>query len=293
MRSMSARVCAKVNLWLAVRGRRSDGWHEIETVFHSVDLADDVLVEETASNDIEVDMRFAYGRPLAPTSTDNLAVRAAIAYKAATRLSVGLRIEILKRIPMSAGLGGGSDDAAAVLKLLGERYGGGAGSLREIASGLGSDVPFFLEGGTALATGRGETVRSLPTAPQLHFVLGCSDEGLATRDVYRAWDRLPMPPAGTSDEMVDALAAGEPEAVAAALHNDLEAPAVSNRPELSAKKERLLGAGALGACVSGSGPTQFAVARDRGHALELRDRVHDVFDRTEVVASARASFERS
>jgi 4-diphosphocytidyl-2-C-methyl-D-erythritol kinase len=281
------RANAKFNLWLAVRGRRSDGYHEIETIFHAIDLSDEILVSVSDSGPIEVRMEFENSDAAAPAPADNLAFRAANSFRDAAGLLHGIRIQILKRIPIQAGLGGGSSNAACVLKLLMNLLGGPTrAELYHLAAGLGSDVPFFLTGGTALGTGRGDAVVGLARSSKLNVVLGLSERGLATGDVYAELDRLPQSPRAGSNAMRSALAAGGPGDIAALLRNDLEAAALALRPGIARQLERMLEAGALGAVVSGSGPTVVGVARDRGHALEVAERVGDAFDRVAVARSA-------
>jgi len=280
------RANAKVNLWLAVRGRRPDGYHEIETIFHALDLSDDILVSVSDSGPIEVRMEFE-NPAAAPAPADNLAFRAANSFRDAAGLPHGIRIQIFKRIPIQAGLGGGSSDAACVLRLLVNLLGGATrAELHQLAAGLGSDVPFFLTGGTALGTGRGDDVVGLARASELNVVLGLSERGLATGDVYAELDRCPSFPQTGSDAMRSVLAAGGPGDIAALLRNDLERAAVALRPGVARQLERMLEAGALGAVVSGSGPTVMGVARDRGHARELAVGVGVAFDRVVVARSA-------
>lgn len=288
-----ASVRAKVNLWLAVRSRTSDGYHEIETVFQCIDVADEIVVSGSSVGDVRVEMKFADGEGVAPAPHDNLVYRAAQLYLAATDRSIGLNIEIVKRIPMSAGLGGGSADAAGVLFLLAQALGDVSGSmLHKLAADVGSDVPFFLTSGTALGAGRGERLIPVEGAPRLWFVLGLSRRGMATKEVYERWDLTPNSARSGSDAMLEALARGRPELAASLVHNDLEPAAIAVRPELAEKKRRMLEAGALGACVSGSGPTLFGIARNRRHAREVAGRLHDAFDRVLVTESAWPCIER-
>jgi 4-diphosphocytidyl-2-C-methyl-D-erythritol kinase len=283
------RAYAKVNLWLAVHGLRPDGYHEIETIFHAIDLFDEIEVSVTEPGPVEVEMEMQFDDwdAAAPASETNLAVRAANSFRDAAGHSHGVQIRILKRIPIGAGLGGGSSDAACVLNLLRDLLGGPTeAQLRNLAAGLGSDVPFFLTGGTALGTGRGDEVVCLARPPDLHLVLGLTDRGLATPDVYAEYDRLAHPPGAASDGMRTAIAAGNPAGIAALLRNDLEPAAVALRPGITRQLGRMRDAGALGAIVGGSGPTVVGIARDRAHARELGKRVRDAFDRVAVAASA-------
>jgi len=273
-------ACAKVNLLLAVGPPRPDGYHELVTLFETVSLRDEVTVEVSPSPDGSRSVRLALSpRGSAPAGPDNLAVRAAESFFAATdRLGVGapgvaVGILLRKRVPVAAGLGGGSSDAAAVLRALERLLGNplGPARLAEVAAGLGSDVPFFLKGGRAAGRSRGETLEPFPAHPRLSLVLGLPSFGLRTPDVYREFDRLvdegraTWEPAEARERrlsrLLDALASGDPDAVAAALSNDLEPAAVSLRPEVRLALEALRSAGCLAAVVSGSGPAVFGLAR--------------------------------
>jgi 4-diphosphocytidyl-2-C-methyl-D-erythritol kinase len=293
MSSMRAHVRAKINLWLSVRSRRQDGWHNIETLFHCIDLTDKIMLSTDGARAIEVDMIMPDGQFEEPALEENLAYRAARAFAAAKNLSLECTIRIDKGIPLRAGLAGGSADAAAVLLLLAAEFGPPSSpSLHDLALGLGSDVPFFLVGGTAWATGRGEVLHQIEIPPQLNLLVAQSHDGLETAAVYERWDQLPKDDPPVRDRMSRALAGGREEEIALALHNGLEPAIFSLRPELREKKERLLGAGALGACVSGSGPTIFGIARDPAHARDVRRRVGSIFDRVDVVESAASCFEQ-
>lgn len=263
----NVRANAKVNLWLRVAGKREDGFHEIETVFQSIGLADELSFTLTDAPDLQVSMSYESVPPrLVPRPEDNLVWRAAREMLNRTEHR-GASIGVVKRIPTGGGLGGGSADAAAVFVTLNDvlRLGLSTEELTGLAARSGSDTSFSITGGTALGTGRGEQLTPLPT-PDLALVLGLSDEPMLTKDTYERWSRGRGE--SSSDELVNALGQG-PEAVAGLLYNDLEEPAFSLRPELRDKKESLLAAGALGALLSGSGPTLFGLCRDERHATEV------------------------
>jgi 4-diphosphocytidyl-2-C-methyl-D-erythritol kinase len=283
------RACAKVNLFLRVLGARSDGYHDIETIFHGVSLCDELAF---APRPTGVEIRTAPGaRGVLPPVRDNLIARAAqlFADQAARR---GVSVRVVKRIPVGGGLGGGSVDAAATLVALNELWDLGldAAGLSRAATALGSDVAYFLAGGTVLATGRGEKLVPIASPAALWLVLGISDVPLLTRDVYARWDKH-RTRGPTSSALVDALGRGDVSAVGARLHNDLEPAAISLRPELAAARDVLLDAGALGAAVSGSGPTVFGLAGSEDHARSLAAAVSARFDAVEVVRGATTSVE--
>ncbi|MPZ68775.1 MAG: 4-(cytidine 5'-diphospho)-2-C-methyl-D-erythritol kinase [Actinobacteria bacterium] len=290
-----ARTNAKLNLFLRVVGKRPDGYHEIETVLHGIGLADDIAITPTETGTIEVDM--VLEPPLTgdlPAMEDNLVWTSARRLEELGALSPGVRIEITKRIPMGAGLGGGSGNAAGVLVLLNELWEAGYDEPRllDIAGGLGSDVPYCIGGGTVLAAGRGEKLTRLPAPKEIWFVLGLTATHLSTRDVYERWEEAGSPSSLGSAPMVLALGGGTEAEIAGLLHNDLESPAFSMLPELRNKKQALLDAGSLGALLSGSGPTMYGVATDRAHAERIAAQVEDDFDRVLVVNSRPTCLER-
>ncbi|HVF54226.1 MAG TPA: 4-(cytidine 5'-diphospho)-2-C-methyl-D-erythritol kinase [Actinomycetota bacterium] len=286
------RAYAKVNLFLAVHSRRPDGFHEIDTVLHGIDLADNVVVEERGTAGVEVRLVRGEGFEGAlPAGDDELCTRAARALLGEAP-GLGAEITITKRIPLGSGMGGGSADAAAVLRALDELWGLGLGvdGLTPIAARLGSDVPYFIRGGTARARGRGEVVEPLD-APKLWFVIGTSRDGLSTSAVYNEWSG-PASAARTettrpeADDLVAGLTVGDAEAIAAALRNDLEDPSFTLRPELRTRKDALAETGLLAALMSGSGPTIFGLCRSEAEARECTGRAAASFDRVLVASTA-------
>lgn len=281
---VTARVPAKVNLQLSVGPLRDDGYHDLVTVFHAVSLFDEVSVTKADRTSVVVS---GEGGPAVPLGPANLAVRAAVALARATgrrgRGAAGVRIEIRKRIPVAAGLAGGSADAAAALVACNELWRAGLNTreLSDIGAQIGSDVPFALVGGTAVGLGRGERLTRALVSGSYHWVLAFGASGLATPDVYAACDRLraargardgqaaEVPAPQLSTELMAALRSGDPAAVGPLLINDLQPAALSLQPllrrALSAGKEH----GALGAIVSGSGPTCAFLAADADAARDL------------------------
>jgi 4-diphosphocytidyl-2-C-methyl-D-erythritol kinase len=267
---------------------RPDGYHEIETILHGVSLADEIVIEPLDIDDLEVE--FALGPGLdgrLPDPKDNLITAAAGALRAWAGQPPGLRIRVTKNVPIAAGLGGGSANAAGILHVLNDlwRVGLDRESILVEAAKLGSDVPYCIGGGTALATSRGEKLTQLPPVSDLWFVLGVSYEPLLTREVYALWDEIGGEEAQTAP-MTLALGSGDVQEIASLLHNDLEQPAFKLRPDLRGKKDVLLEAGALGALLSGSGPTVFGLAWDEAHARDIAGRVEAQFDATLVATSA-------
>lgn len=289
--TLSLTTGAKINLFLRVLGRRPDGFHEIESIFHTLALADEMEVSERSDDKIQIEMEAAADAALElPKPEDNIVMAAARRLQELASWEPGASIRISKRIPVAGGMGGGSSNAAGALLALDRLWGLELERRRlvEIAAGLGSDVPYCVDGdGTALVGGRGENLARLPGPPEpLWFVLGISDEPLLTADVYAALED-PAPEGPSAAPFTLALGQGDATELGQLLHNDLEAPAVALRPRLRQDKEAMLEAGALGACVTGSGPTVFALAGDETSARDLASRVADRFDRVVVTTSGR------
>lgn len=263
------RASAKVNLALEVLGKRADGYHEIATVLQAVDLFDRIAVATADTLSLHTD------DPDLPTDEGNLVMRAARLLQKAASIETGARIRLRKRIPVAAGLGGGSSDAAATLwglsRLWKLRW--PAARLQELAVELGMDVPFFLGAGRAVARGRGEQLAPLPGGGGYALVLVNPRVPLSTREVY---GRVPTgwraQPVGT-DRVIEALRTRNVNRVAAALTNNLEGLVEPVLPVIGRMKAALLAAGALGAIMSGSGPTVFGMARSLDHARQIRRRV--------------------
>ncbi|MEJ5186750.1 MAG: 4-(cytidine 5'-diphospho)-2-C-methyl-D-erythritol kinase [Candidatus Geothermincolales bacterium] len=258
-RRIALEAPAKINIFLKVGERRPDGYHSILTLFQAVDLCDLVEVELSSSG-VEI---VAEGH--VPQGEENLCVRAARAFERLYGGEVGARIRLHKRIPVGAGLGGGSSDAAAVLVglnlLLGEPL--NREDLERAAAEIGSDVPFFLSGGTAEARGRGELLQRLPSARGLLTLLLNPGFSLSTAEVYREFDRLnpsPGPLGDIPEGLKRGLETGDAGLVGKHIRNDLVEAALELAPVLRPALERL---GREGPCgMSGSGPTLFLLSGD-------------------------------
>jgi 4-diphosphocytidyl-2-C-methyl-D-erythritol kinase len=254
-REVRVTVPAKVNLHLGVGALRPDGFHELVTVFHAVDLVDTVTVRPAEQVTLTVT---GEGAEELPADATNLAWRAAELYRA-ERGGPAVAIDLVKAIPVAGGMAGGSADAAAVL-IACAALAEDTASLDPLAAELGSDVVFPLHGGTALGTGRGERVEPLPHPGTLHWVFALADHGISAGAAYGELDRLRAAgavPAGAEppEKLLRALASGDAFTIAAALHNDLEPAALSLHPELANTLAAGRSAGALAGIVSGSGPT--------------------------------------
>ncbi len=284
--SITVRAPAKVNLHLSVGARRPDGFHELHTVYQAVGLWDEVTL--AAADRLSVTI-LGEGDGIVPTGDDNLAVRAVRAVAALAGREPDVAITLDKGIPVAGGMAGGSADAAAALlaanALFDARIDGP--TLDRLAAGLGSDVPFLLHGGTALGTGRGERISPVLARGTYHWVLAVADAGLSTPAVYAELDRLrsdaaagsaaigpevtaPGAAAAASSEgVLAAVRAGDVVALAHALHNDLQDPALKLRPALAKVLNAGRECGAVGGVVSGSGPTVAFLARDADAAVEV------------------------
>jgi 4-diphosphocytidyl-2-C-methyl-D-erythritol kinase len=299
--AVTVRVPAKLNLQLAVGPPRADGYHDLVTVFHAVSLFDEITARPAERDGVSVS---GEGADRVPDDGDNLALRAVAALRAAAAADAGgVHITIAKRIPVAAGLAGGSADAAAALVACNELWGTGLGQpqLLEIAAQVGSDVAFAVLGGTAVGRGRGERLTpALAPATSYHWVLAFADGQLSTPAVYAALDRLraaeaggpaaePDGPAvmhgaaaqhgsvakhGSAEPVLDAalmsaLRSGDARQLGRALSNDLQPAALSLFPALRKTLAAGLELGALGALVSGSGPTCLFLAASADRALDL------------------------
>lgn len=276
-RSVRVRVPGKINLHLSVGDLRPDGYHELFTVFHAVDLFDEVVARPGSGLQLSVE---GEGADDVPLDERNLAWRAASLLADHAQVPPHACLDITKRIPVAAGMAGGSADAAAALAACAELWGLGLDKteLLELAPKLGADVAFALQGGTAVGTGIGDQLAPVLTTGTFHWVLALSDHAISAGDAYRELDRqradhpresptAAAPPA--TEPLLDALRDGDPERLAGALCNDLQPAAIALLPEL----ERTLAAGtelgALTGMVSGSGPTCAFLARDAEHASQL------------------------
>jgi 4-diphosphocytidyl-2-C-methyl-D-erythritol kinase len=276
---LTARAPAKLNLQLSVGPLGSDGYHDLATIFHAVSLFDEVTVRPAGRITVRVEGADA---ELVPAGSANLAVKAAAALRKAAGVTGGVEISIRKRIPVAAGLAGGSADAAAALVACNKLWSAGLSPavLAGLAAGLGSDVPFALAGGTAVGLGRGERLTPALVSGRYHWVLAVASDGLSTPAVYAECDRLRAAAAGAhrpvegrapaiSNALLAALRSGDAAAVGALLDNDLQPAALSLRHPLRRALEAGHERGALGCVVAGSGPTCAFLARSAEHALDL------------------------
>lgn len=302
--TVTVRAPAKVNLHLGVGPLRPDGYHDVITVLQAVSLFDDLVAttrpgpdagsttdaDEAASGlDVTVEVTGEGAGPagngpatstpdvsIVPTGLDNIAVRAAhLVAEAGGVSSAQVHLALTKGIPVAAGMAGGSADAAAALVACDALWQTGLdrATLAELAARLGSDVPFPLAGGTALGTGRGEQLTDVLATGEYHWVFALADGGLSTPAVYAEFDRLsegrlrsgPTP----ADDVLAALRTGDPRQLGAALVNDLQPAALRLRPALRRVLATGTELGAVGAIVSGSGPTCAFLAAGAAESIDL------------------------
>jgi 4-diphosphocytidyl-2-C-methyl-D-erythritol kinase len=275
LNSVTVRVPAKVNLQLSVGPREASGYHNLVSVFQAVSIFDDVTItksHEGSGVTIAVTGDQTHG---VPEDDSNLAVKAAKLIGEKFNIDVDVHIEVKKSIPVAGGMAGGSADAAATLVAMDALYKLDAPRevLLDLGAQLGSDVPFMIMGGTAVGTGRGDQLSAALSRGTYHWVFALSTVGLSTPAVYTECDRmraeLEVAAPKISDSLMQALLAGDAEAVGKSLQNDLQAPACSLRPALSLVLEVGRDYGALGALVSGSGPTVAFLVADEEAGLDL------------------------
>ena len=270
----------KVNLLLNILGKRPDGFHELETIMQPVNLCDRLSFARGGTG-----ISLTCSEPTLPTDASNLVHRAATAFLQQAKIADGVKIHLEKKIPMAAGLGGGSGNAATTLLALNELFGSPLPlpQLDSIAASLGSDIPFFLQDKPALAVGRGEKVTSLAAFPALQgaaFLLIHPGFGIATAWAYKDLARFPAAlngERGRAEKLIALLNSADLAMAGAAFYNSLEAPALDKYPLLALYQEFLRANGAAAALMSGSGSTTFAIARSEADAQRLQERVKAKF----------------
>lgn len=269
---VTVRAPSKVNLHLGVGDLRADGYHELTTVFQALSLADDLEITPATSLTLRVT---GEGAAEVPTDRTNLVWKAAVRLAQLAGRAPLVEITIDKGIPVAGGMAGGSADAAAALVGLNELWelGMNRDELAAVGAELGSDVPFALHGGTALGTGRGERLLPVLSRNAFHWVLALAKGGLSTPEVFTELDRLRVqgdpPRLREPQEIMQALASGDAKQLAPLLGNDLQAAAVSLRPDLRRALRAGVEVGALAGVVSGSGPTCAFLCESAESAVEV------------------------
>lgn len=282
----------KVNLVLNILGQRQDGYHELETLLHPVHVFDDLSFSRAPRG-----IKLQCSDPALPTDERNLVHRAAAAFLSAAGIKDGVTARLQKRIPLAAGLGGGSSNAAITLLALNALYGEPMTleSLQLTAASIGSDVPFFLQSRPALATGRGEVIRSMDFFRALHncyFVLIHPGFGIPTAWAYEQLKRFPAALNGTPGKaarLAANLLAGDLQAAKPDFYNSLEAPALEKHPLLAMFKEFLHEQGAVATLMSGSGSTTFAIMDNQLSAERLTEAFKSRFGTSYWITTVRAN----
>lgn len=254
---------AKINLTLDILGKRPDGFHEVAMVMQSIGLHDTLTMEKT-----DGEIALSINVPWLKADEKNLAWRAAELVRQEYGLKGGVRMELVKRIPIAAGLAGGSADAAAVLKGMNELYNLQMSEARlcELGAKLGSDIPFCLMGGTMLATGRGEVLTRLADMPETWVVLAKPRISVSTAWAYQNYDEQGAEKHPDNEAIKKAIARGNRKAVAGLLCNVLESVTIKKYDVIADYKQMMLDKGAMASMMSGSGPTVFGLARNREQA---------------------------
>lgn len=259
MRELRQQAYAKINLTLDVLGKRQDGYHELSMVMQSVSLADTVILREFGEQDFSLTSNLGF----LPGTDKNIAAVAARVFAAHTGISLaGLQIHLDKRIPVCAGTAGGSSDGAAVLRGLNEWFSTGLSrpELARLGEEVGSDVPYCVLGCTALAEGRGERLTALPSLPQCHIVLCKPGFSISTPELFHRIDQVKLHFHPDTPGVIQALEQGDLPGVSRRMFNVFEEVLPSPRRAVVEEiKQAMLSQGALGACMSGTGPTVFGI----------------------------------
>ena len=270
IKSVEVKAPAKVNIALKVGGLSEDGFHPIETLFHAVGMYDTIVARPASHLEIEFS---GEGAEFLPLNDSNLVWQAAELIAKYVDIEPNVHIAVHKNIPIAGGMAGGSADAAGTLVALDALWQLNLTKeeLLSLAAQLGSDISFPLVGGTAIGRGRGQDVTSLLTRGEIHWVFAVSSEGLSTPKIYRVFDEMhpnPEVPEVPTD-LIAALVSGDIKTAAKLMVNDLQAPAISQRPVLAKIITEGIHAGALHGIVSGSGPTCAFIAKSHESALEI------------------------
>ncbi len=275
MPTIKLKTPAKINLMLSVLKKGLDNYHEIETVFQTVSLFDIVSIEFRASSEFSI--RLKSNSEDIPRDSSNLAYKAAEQFLKTINKKADVKIYLHKNIPVAAGLGGGSSDAACVLRALNEinLYPLDDEGLRKICRSLGADVPFFLKGGTATGKGTGDVIQPIKT-PELDIVIiKPRDMEIKSGWAYEKYDHLSIkPPPKRIHDMLKALESRSAEIISSQLFNSLEYAVIKEYPALRVYKDLLTKAGCHNAILSGSGPSLFGIAKNEAHAMEVKEQLN-------------------
>ena len=273
MNQVELKALAKINLGLDVLGRRENGYHDVRMIMQSIYLYDEVKIEKKGTPGIEVVTNLKY----LPVNEDNIAYKAAHLLKEEFDISEGVKITLKKHIPVAAGLAGGSSNAAAVLFGMNRmfRLGLSQKSLMERGVKLGADVPYCIMRGTVLAEGIGEELKTLPAMPKCTVLIAKPPISVSTKTVYEALDSKEITQHPDIDGIMEGLEQHDLRKIAECMGNVLEDVTIPMHPVISEIKQEMMEAGALGAMMSGSGPTVFGLFESRAAAREAQRRIRE------------------
>lgn len=278
--TVTEKAYGKINLCLDVLSRRSNGYHNVESIMHTVNLWDNVEVKRTEGSEIIITCT----NPNVPTDSSNLAFKAAKRFFEKTKIKGGAIINIEKRIPMAAGMAGGSSDGAATLRALNKLYNNPLSEteLEEIGCTLGADVPFCIRGGTEGVTGIGFNFLKVCNPPKFIYLIACGEEGISTPLMYREYDLRYSPPLnddsfdffqGKSEKLRLALEKGEKEEIFSSMFNCFEEIAQEQIPKIKEIKNIMNKHNAKISMMSGSGPSVFGIFENAENAEEARKEI--------------------
>lgn len=273
MNQLELKALAKINLGLDVLGKRENGYHDVRMVMQSVYLYDTVKIEKTENREIRIISNLAY----LPSDEDNIAYRAADLLREEFDIQEGVRITLNKHIPVAAGLAGGSSDAAAVLFGMNRmfRLGLKQKELMERGVNLGADVPYCIMRGTVLAEGIGETLTPLPAMPKCTVLIAKPPISVSTKMVYEALDAEEITNHPDIDGIMEGLKANDLRQVAGCMGNVLEGVTIPMYPVIEQIRQEMLQCGAIGAMMSGSGPTVFGLFENRAQARNAQKNIRE------------------
>ncbi len=287
-KSLTLKSYAKINFNLKVLGRRPDGYHEIDSLIQNISLHDEITLTET-NQGIAVSCLYLG----VPQGKENIAYKAAEVFLNTTGIDKGVDVSIEKKIPVASGLGGGSSNAAAVIIGLDQMFGTNMGRMKMLglAESVGSDVPFFIEGGTVHVRGRGEIIEKLSPSPETWIVVVVPSYEVRAKFAYDEFDKILAFRLRRKEAPKLSSVEISSWATSSILHNDLEEAVSAKHKEITKIKERLLSLGATGAAMSGSGPAVFGLAQDEAQAKSISERLKKDYPRTFLVKTVDKSVE--
>ena len=283
MAELTAKAYAKINLGLDIVGCRADGYHLVRMIMQTVGVADELEFTRTQDGQITIETNAYLGK-----ASDNLIYKAIDLIRKGKGITGGMRVRLMKNIPVAAGLAGGSSDCAAALKAMNELYGLGLSAEELAAYGvrLGADVPYCLMGGTAISEGIGEKLTPLPCAPFAHVLLVKPPVGISTKEAYAAYDREVRHEHPDIDGLIRAIGEQDLHGMCACMGNVLEPVSIAMHPAIKAIKEKMLMLGAAGSMMSGSGPTVFGLFDNEDAAKKAYDEFRAALPDAEVFMTA-------